>query len=216
MVVGVDFNWKDVVVGADLEAVEFAHDNKYFLIKNRPPHHHSYEETEESWAKKIYQLYNLGLVPFTNKANSIRIISEDKLIKVFTDNNVFTVQYENIHVFDFENVQGLDKSKELVCYRVVDWFDCRGLCDANVTEIISGDEFVRKIKLFLSPRIDGNHKHKDLLCESFLTEDQLKNFEFSDTMVRFKVVDTLKKHGFDSVKISLWKRDIYPVYKALF
>ena len=33
MGVDVDFKWKDVVIGADLEAVQFAHDNKYFLIK---------------------------------------------------------------------------------------------------------------------------------------------------------------------------------------
>ena len=212
---GVDFRWKDVVIGADLEAVEFAHDNKYFLIKNRAPYHHSYEEAEEPWAEKIYQLYNLGLVPFTNKTNSIRIIPRDKLIKVFTDNNVFAIQYENIHVFDFENVVGADSSRELLHYRVIDWFDCRGLHDLEFDEIVTDDDFVHKVKLFPTLRVDGNQKYLDLLCESFLTENQLKTFEFSDTMAKFKVVDLLEKNGIGKIKMSLWKRNVYPIYKAL-
>ena len=33
--VDADFKWKNVVIGADLDAIEFAHDNNFFLIKNR-------------------------------------------------------------------------------------------------------------------------------------------------------------------------------------
>ena len=72
---------------------------------------------------------------------------------------------------------------------------------------------INKIKLFKSLRIDGNQKYLDLLCESFLTDRQLKNFDFSDTMARFKVVDMLRKRGVDNPRVSLWKRDVFPVYK---
>jgi hypothetical protein len=179
------------------------------------PHHHSYEGVEESWSEKLYQLYNLGLVPFIDKTKNIRIIPEDNLIKVFTDNNIFTIRYENIHIFDFENVSGVKSNKEIVHYRVVDWFDCRGLSGFKTNEIIGDDNFVYKIKLFRSTRVDGRQDHMDLLSESFLTEKQLKSFEFSDTMARFKIVDLLRKHGVKGVKMVLWKRDIYPVYKRL-
>lgn len=212
----VNFKWKNIVIGADLDAVTFAHDNKYFLIKNRPPHHHSHEETEEPWAKKIYQLYNLGLVPFTDKTSGIRISSEDKLIKVFTENNVYTIQYEDIHIFDFENVTGVDPNREFLHYRVIDWFDCRGLHDLEFDEIVTDDDFVHKIKLFPTRRVDGAQRYLDLLCESFLTENQLKTFDYSDTMARFKVTDLLKKYGVLDIKMTLWKRDVYPVYKRLF
>jgi len=213
MDVDADFKWKDIVVGADLDAVEFAYDNKYFLIKNRLPHHHSYEGIEEAWAEKIYQLYNSGLVPFTDKTSNIRVLPQDKLIKVFTDSNVFTVQYENIHIFDFENIVGVNSDSEFLYYRVVDWFDCRGLHNLEFDEIETDDDFVRKIKFFYTRRVDGNQKYLDLLCESFLNENQLKSFEFSDTMTKFKVADLLKKHGISNAKITLWKRDSYPVYK---
>jgi hypothetical protein len=204
MAVDVNFKWKNVVIGADLDAVEFAYENKYFLIKNRTPHHHSYEGIEELWAKRTYQLYNSGLVSFTDKINNIRVLPQNKLIKVFTDSNVFTIQYENIHIFDFENVTGMNSDREFLYYRVIDWFDCRGLHDLGLDEIETDDDFVRKIKFFRTRRVDGDQKYLDLLCESFLSEDQLKSFEF---------IDLLKKHGISNAKITLWKRDSYPIYK---
>ena len=107
VIVDADFKWKDVVIGADLDAVEFASDNGFFLIKNRAPYHHSYENVEVAWAKKSYELYNLGLAPFVDKVLNIRVIPEEKLIKVMAQNTVFSIQYETLHVFDTENVAGV-------------------------------------------------------------------------------------------------------------
>ncbi len=69
----VEYEWRSVVIGADLDAVRFAYDNKYLLIKNRSPYHHSYEYVEREWAEKIYRLYEMALVPFTDKSNNIRV-----------------------------------------------------------------------------------------------------------------------------------------------
>jgi hypothetical protein len=211
----VDFEWKDVVIGADLDAIRFAHDNSYFLIKNRLPQHHSYENIEEEWAEKLYRLHDLALVPFTDKSNNIRFFPEDKLIKVFTDHNVFVVRYKNLHVYDDENVEGFSLNRELLHYRVIDWFDCQGLYNLDFDEIVTRDKFVHKIKLFRTRRIDGHQKYLDLLCESYLTGKQLKSFDYSDTMARFKVTDLLEKHGLNRTNMLLWKRDIYPIYKTI-
>ena len=209
----VDYEWGTVVVGADLDAVRFAYNNKYPLIKNRVPHHHSYEDAEQEWAEKIYQLYEMALVPFTDKSKNLRIFPEKNILKVFTDRNVFVVRYENLHVFDDENVEGFSLDRELVGYRVIDWFDCQGLYDLDFDEIKTDDKFVNKIKLFKTRRIDGNQKYLDLFCESFLTQEQLKSFDYSDTMARFRAEDLLAERGHDRIRMSLWKRDIYPVYK---
>ncbi len=209
----VDYIWKDVVIGADLDAVSFAYENSYFLIKNRSPYHHSYEGIEEEWAEKSYQLYNLGLTPFTDKLYKIRVSLEDKFIKVFTDRNVFSIQYVNLYVFDDENLEGTSLDRELLYYRVIDWFDCQGLYDLDFDEIETEDKFVHKVKFFKTQRIDGNQRYLDLLCESFLGVNQLKSFDYSDTMARFKIMDLLEKHGINKVKLSLWKRELYPVYK---
>jgi hypothetical protein len=209
----VDYEWGVVVIGADLDAVRFAYDNKYFLIKNRPPHHHSYEDVEQEWSEKIYQLYDMALVPFTDKPNNIRVYPEEKILKVFTDRNAYVIRYEKLHMYDDENVEGVSLNRELLHYRVIDWFDCQGLYDLDFDEITTDDKFVNIIKLFKTRRIDGNQKYLDLLCESFLTAYQLKNFDYGDTMARFKVADLLKKRGVAKPRLSLWKRDIYPVYK---
>jgi hypothetical protein len=152
-------------------------------------------------------------VPFSDKVNNLRVYPEEKLLKVFTDRNVYTVRYEKLQMYDDENVEGDSLERELLHYRVIDWFDCQGLYNLDFDEITTEDKFVNNIKLFKSLRIDGNRKYLDLLCESFLTDIQLKNFDFSDTMARFKVVDVLRKRGVDNPRMSLWKRDVYPVYK---
>jgi hypothetical protein len=213
--VDADFKWDNVVVGADIDAVEFAHDNCFFLIKNRQPYHHSYEDVEAAWAEKSYELYNLGLIPFLDKISNIRVIPEEKLIKVVTQRNSFTVQYEELHLFDTENVVGATLQRDIEHYRVIDWFDCKGLYDLDFDELTTEDKFVSKIKLFKTLRIDGGQKYLDLLCESFLTEDELKSFDYSDVMARFKITDLLKKRGIDKVRMVLWKRDVHPVYKCL-
>ena len=211
----VDFVWRDIVVGADLDAVRFAHDNRYLLIKNRLPYHHSYEDVEQEWANKIYQLYEMALVPFADKSSNLRIFPEEKILKVFTDRNVYTVRYEKLHLYDDENVEGASLDRELLHYRVIDWFDCQGLYDLDFYEITTDDKFVNIIKLFKSRRIDGNQKYLDLLCESFLTDKRLKSFDYSNTMARFKVVDLLKKHGVTDPRMVHWKRDTYPIYKTI-
>lgn len=210
-----DFYWPDVVIGADIDAVEFAYKNNFHLLKNRVPYHHSYEGIEEPWASMCYDLYARGMCPFVDKISKIRVDQNDKTIKVITGHNTFEICYDNLHVFDSENVGGVENNKELVHYRVVDWFDCKGLYDLSCKQIISDDDFVNRVMFFKSRRIDGNQRYLDLLCESFLTDSQLKSFEYSDTMVRFKVRDMLKKHLNKEIAMSLWKREIYPVYKCL-
>ena len=214
--VDVDFKWKNVVIGADLDAVRFAYDNKYFLIKNRAPHHYSYDDkgTEREWAIKIYWLHGEGLVPFVDKSKKIRVFSKDKLIKVFTDHDVFSIKYEYLYPYDAENTSGISLNRSLDHYHVVDWFDCRGLHDLGFNEIITEDNFVRKIKFFKTLRIDGDQRYLDLFCESLLTKEQLNCFEYSDTMTKFKILDLLEKRGIGDTKMTLWKRDIYPVYKT--
>ena len=155
----------------------------------------------------------MALVPFTDKPNNIRVYPEEKILKVFTDRSKYTIRYEKLHMYDDENVEGVSLNLELLHYRVIDWFDCQGLYDLDFSEITTDDKFVNIIKLFKTRRIDGNQKYLDLLCESFLSDKKLKNFDYGDTMARFKVTDLLKKRGVAKPRLSLWKRDIYPVYK---
>ena len=205
-----DFVCAQVVLGAELAAVDFALDNSALLIKTREPHYHSYQSEEAEWAEKIYKLGMQGLVPFGDKLVKIRV--EDDILRVICDNNTYSIRYEKLRVFDDENVEGFSLDRQTCLYRVVDFFDCRGLFDLDFDEIQTEDNFVNKIKLFKTPRIDGNNRYMDLLCESFLTEEQLNNFDYSDTMVRLKTEHMLQEKGIKKLNMKLWKRSIYPIY----
>lgn len=215
MDVVVDFEWKNLVIGADLDAVKFAHENDCFLIKNRAPHHHSYENVEEAWAKMLYQLYESARAPFVDKPRKIKINPSKKIVEVFTSRGHFVIKYTNLHLYDDDNVEGASLNRKLAGHRVIDWFDCRGLSDLQDQEIITKDNFVQKITFFKSPRIDGNQRYLDLLCESILVERQLKSFEYGETMARFKITEILKENGLKNPRMTFWKRDIYPVYDTI-
>ena len=77
--------------------------------------------------------------------NSIRVDLKNKLIKVSTENDVYTIKYNTLSIFDTENVFVLDTNESILYYRVVDWFDCRGLFDLEFDEIITNDDFINKI-----------------------------------------------------------------------
>jgi len=49
------------------------------------------------------------------------------------------------------------------------------------------------VQFYLSDRVDGNTDKKDLFTTSFLSGEQLQDFEYSDTIVKFKLLDILQK-----------------------
>ena len=65
----------------------------------------------------------------------------------------------------------------------------------SVSLIEDPDQFVNKVHFYLSDRIDGNKELKDCVSESYMTEDQFKEFEYSATMARFKTEKLMKANG---------------------
>ena len=214
----VDFCWPEVVLGANIEAVRFARNNNFFLVKNTDAHYHSYEGVQEEWAQKIYELYNIGKSPIVDKVRSLRVFAEDDLLKAYTDYSIVTIKYEKLHLFDIENVSGLEQNytTTLLGYRVLDFFDAKGLGYPEIEEINIEDQFIKKISFFKTCRLDGDQPYKDLVCESFLTEEQLKSTEFTDTMARFKTTSILEERGLGKPELKLWKRDVYPIKETIY
>ena len=61
--------------------------------------------------------------------------------------------------------------------------------------IHTGDDFVSEIWFYSSDRIDGNSPVRDACAVSKLTSQQLTDFDFSETMARFKTLKIMKDHG---------------------
>ena len=221
-----DFKWSKVVLGGTIEALTFALENDCHALISSYPNIHSYEKTdnpkyktlEQEWADKSHRLYTLSHQPFINLIQSLRVDEGEKLITIFTTtNNTYKAKYDELFVYDVMNVSGLEHKYDtkLKGYRVLDWFDATKVGATDLEEIITEDNFVNKITFFNNIRIDGARGYKDLVSESFLTQEQLKNFDYSDTMVRFKTLDILANNGLKNAKLILWKRDVYPVYEGI-
>jgi len=221
-----DFHWAHTVVGSELDAVRFAFKNKNHILFNCDPHFHSYQPScsefdstlEETWAKTSYRLYQEGKNPFSNTIKTLRIDRKEKLVKVFTKNEMRSlVGYDKLYIFDLENVLGVEDvfSQEILRYRVLDWFDVHttgGKVDVESLEDLSSD-FIKKISFFDSTRIDGSRAHKDIVAESILTLEQINDVNYTDTIARFKIIEQLKQIGIEKPNLRLWKRDIYPIKK---
>ena len=182
---------------------------------------------EDVWSELSHIHSMRGLSPFGNEIRSIRFdLSNDKVVVTTKSGNMFPIKFQNATIFDLENVYNLPDvfKEEVTGYKVYDWFDVKSGMLHDLEEIEDNEtNFVKKIKFFISTRIDGNKDKKDLVAESFLIKEQLIDNNYSDTMARFKTIDMMKGAGILGtkngnnilpIKLELWKRDILPIKKA--
>jgi hypothetical protein len=154
------------------------------------------------WNHLIFFLGVAGNVAMSDKTSAIRF-EENNILKVATHNSrLARFRFEELIVFDDDAIVGLpNKLKPLKQgekkYKVVDWIDIKSGMNQQIDYFKTGDDFVNEIFLYPSDRIDGNNFNlKDAVAISYLTEDQLKEFEYSDTYVRFKTLKIFKDAGF--------------------
>jgi hypothetical protein len=174
-----------------------------------------------------------GLLPMGNTVQNIRV--EDNTLKAFTEDPVYGYfGFDEVIVFDDTSVDGwdgkIDREKKLM---VLDWMNDRGSSPHDVTFLESPDDFVRDVHFYLSDRIFGNpQKKKDILSISRLTEEQIREVEYTDTYARFKVLEMMensgikgRKNGIDkktgrgknlSIKLETASRDVHPVFREPF
>ena len=228
------YKWPKVVIGGNLNAFFYAYKKGYHIIPNIMDIPYAYDKrcfkddlgiefpsAHEEWQYLAYRLNRQGKNPFSNKVKQIKVYPEEGRLQVSTGSPVlFDIYYEELRVFDIENVIGLEGAEEHVeGYRVYDWYDVRSGMIHGLNKIEDGDSnFVKKIRFFLSERIDGNQNKKDLVAESYLTPEQLNDIDYSETYSRLKSIDMMKQAGIKgkkngsgnhvSIKLELWKREI--------
>ena len=146
------------------------------------------------WGRLVYLLSYAGLLPLSEKAISIRL--EDKsILRVATEYSRFAkFKFNQLLVFSDDNFHGIE-SKNSNLYEVIDWMNVRSGMTHGLDRIENTSNFVKCIHFYPSDRIDGAHNKKDLVAVSHLTEEQLADFNYSDTYARFIVEDLMKKNG---------------------
>ena len=202
--------YENIVIGSSLEAVYYSYMNDCHLIINslRRPFEFDPLEVEssfgladletklEAWSQIVLEQSIDGFCPFGPSVESVRV--EGNTLKVVPESGtIISVEFDNCYIFDDENVTF---SNEILQerpdkYRVLDWMNVRTGTTHGYDEIETKDLFIKKIYFYKSRRIDGQHNKKDLVAESILTKEQLSEFDFSETMAKFKIQDVMGKYG---------------------
>ena len=208
---------RDIVVGSSLDAVMFAFNNKYpiYFAEIERPFRFDYLSTqidlgflkipqmtqtlntfegekkygtakEILWETLLFLLSLGGHAPTANLCKSIR--HGNNSITCFNEySKIAEVRYEKL--YDFTCVS---KPDSYICH---DWiaFNSGGKHDIDLIE--TNDDFVSKIWFYSSDRICGNTKVKDACAISIVDKDLIDDFDYSETMARFKVVKEMESRG---------------------
>ena len=147
------------------------------------------------WERIGFLLGVAGLMPVSSYAESIRI--QDNQLKIATERQRTTkINFNKLVIFDDEKVSGLTATtkQEKGKNRVIDWFNVRSGCNHGVVHLVDADDFINKIIFYPTERAE-NKNFKDLYAESHLTDEELKDFDYSETMARFKILKMMKAAG---------------------
>ena len=178
-----DFQYDEMVIGGDLNAFFYSYKNDVPLLINKVRAPFRFEPQEEELWNKLYFLLSLsGNNMFGDKIDTIRI-DEKQLTVVTKELKVIKVGFNKLIVFNDQSIRGLPiPVKECDKYAVLDWMIAKSCTTHDFEHISSEDKFVKDIHFYPTDRMDGNHSRiKDLVSVSYLTKEQIKDFNYSDT-----------------------------------
>ena len=153
------------------------------------------------WERLLFLLSLEGNAPLSNLCSTLRYDGET--ITCSNDySKIFQFEFKACHYFGDTNALNFTKQeKELdddtyICYDYIA-FNKGG--KHEIDHIRTSDDFVSEIWFYGSDRIDGNTPVRDACAVSRLTGEQLMEFDYSETMARFKVVHEMESRGMKGV-----------------
>ena len=207
---------QSLVIGGSLNALIYSYKMGLPVLFVRPdaPSRFDYlpDETlsgitqRQAWEALMFILNLSGLLLYPNMVSRLKV-EDDRLI-VKTDRNMVTIEFDNLVIFDDFALDGLPKlaSETKGKNRVVDWINVRSSGRHDINFLYDDSDFVSEIIFYPSDRSD-NKNHRDLVAISHLTDDEVLNFDNSSTMVKFKVLEMMKKAGIKGKRNGLDSRD---------
>ncbi len=148
------------------------------------------------WERLLFLLSLRGLVPLSNLCTSMRHV-DNKVMCYNEYSKILELSFDKCLYFGDRNASGFVTKTKLdtdvfLCYDYIA-FNKGGKHEIDF--INTDDDFVNKIWFYSSDRIDGNTPVRDACAVSKLTAEQLNDFDFSETMARFKTLKIMKDHG---------------------
>jgi len=152
-------------------------------------------QKELLWERLLFLLSLKGNVPLSTLCHHMRC-SSNSFVCSNEYSKIAEITFKECYYFGDNNCTGI-RTKELAnkSYMCYDWiaFNRGGKHDIDLIE--TEDNFVNQIWFYSSDRIDGNTKVKDACLVSRLNEESLIDFDYSETMARFKAVSEMEKKG---------------------
>ena len=148
------------------------------------------------WEKLLFLMAVVGHSPLTNLCGTIRY-DGDRVVCSNEYSKILEFKFNECYYFGDNNSHGFIIEKNLdedtyICYDYIA-FNKGGKHQVDYIE--TQDDFVREIWFYPSDRIDGNTPVKDACAVSVLNKKQFLNFDYSQTMARFKTIHEMKARG---------------------
>lgn len=211
-----EYKHSKIVIGGGLSALLFSYYNNYPCIFSKPIVPFILDVYDEGydfsflglrpgasktivWQRLITALSLGALLPMGDKVASMRI-QENKLKASTHNSRLGRFEFEKLIIFDDKDIIGMPKVREqqIGKCRVIDWFHVRSGMEHDHDLFETKENFIQKVIFYPSERF-GNQKsgrlRKDLVAISHLDEDQINDFDYSDTMAKFKITQMMKDAG---------------------
>ena len=218
-----------VVIGSDLNAAQFAYENKASFVRNCDPSIFVFDSFQNSvsfagveyhskieyWDHLVWDLAMRGFCPLGGLTKSIRL-DEDGLTVATVNERSVKIRFNKCYVFDLTNTVNFpfDGCEDVKQLRVFDWLYINGIrnTDKDVMEI--EDDLVQRIYLYKKRKKSG------AVVESLIDVGMRDDFDASPTMSRMKARYHLKEEDLHfptrRMKIEFLKRDYLPVKNTIY
>lgn len=148
------------------------------------------------WERLLFLQSLRGNIISTKDAHSLRLT--DNTITISNEySKILDLVFEKCYYYGDDGAVGFTQKTDLdeatyICYDYIA-FNSGGKHDIDY--INTGDDFISEIWFYGSDRIDGNTPVRDACAVSTLNKQQLQDFDFSETMARFKTLQVMKDNG---------------------
>ena len=147
------------------------------------------------WEHVFFVLGLKGLTPFSSVCNSLRL-DTNELTGYSEYAKLRTVEFGVCHYFDEHATYNLLRSENTQRnYEVYDTLAFMRGGKHHLDLIESNDPFCNKTWFYPTPRVDGKSPFKDACVVSILSDDQIDDFDFSETIVRLTTTQKMKDLG---------------------
>lgn len=165
------------------------------------------------WEHLLFVLGLKGLAPFSDMCFSLRL-DEDCLTGYSEYAKLRSVDFDICHYFDDRGRYNFLPSKNVKPeYEVYDRIAFMRGGKHKYDLIRTTDNFCDSIWFYPTPRVDGKTSIKDACVVSILSEEQVDNFDFSETMARLTTLETMKDLGLRGPKNG-YQEDGRPRYRS--